>query len=85
MIIDPRELINDARAVIALGNVGTDRAVDLLCITLTHPDPQIRAYSAWALGKRGGTKAEEALKHALLGEENPEVGKEIQYALSIED
>lgn len=81
MIIDPKELINDARAVIALGDIGTDRAVDPLCMTLKNPEPQIRAYSAWALGKRGGVKAEEVLENAIMGEENPEVRKEIQYAL----
>jgi epoxyqueuosine reductase len=68
-------------AIIALGNIGTDEAIDPLCTTLTHPKPQIRAYSAWALGKSGGAKVAKALKNALKGEEHSEVRKEIQHAL----
>jgi epoxyqueuosine reductase len=65
-------------AIIASGNMGTEKAVDPLCITLTHPTPQIRAYSAWAIGKIGGARAAEALEKALEREENGEVRKEIQ-------
>jgi len=68
-------------AIIALGNLRTARAIDPLCMTLTHPTPQIRAYSAWALGKIGGAQAEKALETALKGEENCEVRKEVQQAL----
>jgi len=68
-------------AIIALGNIGTDTAIDPLCITLTYPNPQIRAYSAWALGKIGGAKAKKALGSALKSKENLDVRKEIQQAL----
>ncbi|MEW6376139.1 MAG: 4Fe-4S double cluster binding domain-containing protein [Thermodesulfobacteriota bacterium] len=68
-------------AIIALGNIGTDRAIDPLCITLTHPKLQIRAYSAWSLGKIGGAKVERALENALKSEVNPKVREEIRYAL----
>lgn len=68
-------------AIIALGNIGTDKAIDPLCITLTHPTPQIRSYSAWALGKIGGAKAALALENTLGREKNTEVRKEIRSAL----
>jgi epoxyqueuosine reductase len=68
-------------AIIALGNIGADKAIDPLCITLTHPTPRIRSYSAWALGKIGGAKAAKALENTLGHEENREVRKEIQCAL----
>jgi epoxyqueuosine reductase len=68
-------------AIIALGNIGTDKAIDPLCVTLTHPTPQIRSYSAWALGKIGGAKAALALEHMLGREKNTEVGKELRSAL----
>jgi epoxyqueuosine reductase len=68
-------------AIIALGNIGTDKAIDPLCMTLTHPESQIRAYSAWALGKIGGAEVRKVLETALKDEENREVRKEIQHAL----
>ena len=68
-------------AIIALGNIGMDTAIDPLCITLTYPNPQIRAYSAWALGKIRGAKAKKALESALKSEENLDVKEEIQQAL----
>ena len=37
---------------------------------LTHPDPQVRALSAWCLGKMGDREAREALA-ALLNDEQP--------------
>ncbi len=69
-------------AIIALGNIKIEKAVGLLCSTLAYPKPQIRAYSAWSLGRIGGSKAKRALENALKMEGNQEVGKEIEHALS---
>ena len=69
-------------AIIALGNIGTDTAIEPLCTTFTYPNPQIRAYSAWALGKIGGVKVKKALGSTLKREENLNVRKEIQQAFS---
>ena len=68
-------------AIIALGNSGTDKAVEPLCLALTHPNRQIRAYAAWALGRRGGARAEKALEKALEGEADREVRKEMALGL----
>jgi len=38
-------------AIVALGNLADPVAVDALAGTLHYPRPQIRAYSAWSLGK----------------------------------
>jgi epoxyqueuosine reductase len=68
-------------AIIALGNIGTDRAIDSLCMTLKYPTPQVQSYSAWSLGKIGGAKAKVALEDAFKFNENQEVRREIQLAL----
>jgi epoxyqueuosine reductase len=68
-------------AIIALGNIADPVGVPVLEKTMQHPKPQIRAYSAWALGKIGGIKAKEILKKALSKEEKPKVIKEIKHAL----
>ncbi len=68
-------------AIIALGNIGAGKAVDPLCVTLRHLRPQIRAYSAWALGKIGGAKTGKALGNALKREKNRKAAAEIQQAL----
>ncbi|MBU1487036.1 HEAT repeat domain-containing protein [bacterium] len=68
-------------AIIALGNIADPAAISALEETLQHPKPQIRAYSAWALGKIGGKETKEILKEALSKEEKPKVVKEIKAAL----
>jgi len=68
-------------AVIALGNIGADKAIDQLCTALVHTKPQIRVYSAWSLGRIGGDSARKALSGALPGEEDQGVRKEIEAAL----
>lgn len=68
-------------AVIALGNIETDKAIDPLCIALTHKKPQIRAYSAWSLGRIGGDRVKQALENALKSESDQGVRKEIEHAL----
>jgi len=68
-------------AIIALGNIGDPIAIPTLDVALQYPKPQIRAYSAWALGKIGTKKAKEILKKALSKEVNPKVSCEIKDAL----
>ena len=67
--------------IIALGNIADPAAIGALEETLQYPKPQVRAYSAWALGKIGEKEAKEALKRALSKEEKPKVIKEIKDAL----
>jgi epoxyqueuosine reductase len=68
-------------AIIALGNIADPAAVFTLGKTLQRPKPQIRAYSAWALGKIGGKKAKKILEEILSTEQEQEVVKEIKAAL----
>ncbi len=68
-------------AVIALGNIRSDKAIDPLCNTLVHTKPQIRAYSAWSLGRIGGLKARKVLANALAREPHRQVRAEIENAL----
>jgi len=67
--------------IIALGNTANDSAVEPLSQTLQHSKPQIRAYSAWALGRIGGTGARWHLLHAKSSETEPSVLEEIEFAL----
>ncbi len=69
-------------AIIAMGNRGTEKTAEPLCHTLTHGNPQIRAYSAWALGRIAGVQGKVALEKALETEEEPRVREEIQQALT---
>ena len=73
-------------AIIALGNTGSstdsNSAVNALKTALKHIKPQIRAYSAWALGRLKKTEANDLLQKALLTEKDHNVIKEIQYALN---
>ena len=68
--------------VIALGNIGDPAAVDSLGRTLRHKNTQIRAYSAWALGRIGGAQARALLGKALTEEKEPGVLDEIKSALA---
>ncbi len=68
-------------AVIALGNLRDPAAAEALAKTLGDERPQIRAYSAWALGRIGGARARGFLASALAAEENPAVIGEITEAL----
>ncbi|MEW6482055.1 MAG: 4Fe-4S double cluster binding domain-containing protein [bacterium] len=72
-------------AIIALGNIADSTAVDALKETLQHPKPQIRAYSAWALGRIGNKKTKKILEETLSKEQNPKVVKEIKNALEKTD
>jgi epoxyqueuosine reductase len=65
----------------ALGNTANDSAVEPLGRTLHHSKPQIRAYSAWALGRIGGTEARRHLRHAKSSETERSVLEDIDFAL----
>jgi epoxyqueuosine reductase len=67
---------------VALGNSGDPQAVPALIKALHDSEPLIRGHAAWALGRIGGTQAIQALREAQETEEDAEVRKEIQAALS---
>ena len=68
-------------AVIALGNLGDPAAVEALGATLKHPKAQLRAYSAWSLGKIGGERARALLAAARESEGETSVREELELAL----
>ena len=67
---------------VALGNSGDPQAVPALIKALYDSEPLIRGHAAWALGRIGSTQAIQALRAAQETEEDAEVCKEIQAALS---
>ncbi len=68
---------------VALGNSGDPQAIPALSHALHDSEPLIRGHAAWALGCIAGERAHDALEAALLEEQDAEVRKEIQYALSM--
>ncbi len=68
---------------VALGNIGDPQAIPALARALHDHEPLVRSHAAWALGRIGGTQAQEALHTALKTEEDQEVQKEIRCALSM--
>jgi epoxyqueuosine reductase len=68
---------------VALGNSGDRRAVPALINALHDDEALVRGHAAWALGRLGGDAAATALQAALSTENDPQVRKEIQYALSL--
>jgi epoxyqueuosine reductase len=68
---------------VALGNSGDPQAIPALSHALHDSEPLIRGHAAWALGRIAGKQAHDALETALLEEQDAEVRKEIQYALSM--
>jgi epoxyqueuosine reductase len=69
-------------AVIALGNSGDPAAVDALAAMLGHEKPQLRGYTAWALGRLGGATACRMLAAARARETDAAVIGEIDAALA---
>jgi epoxyqueuosine reductase len=68
-------------AVIALGNFKDRTAVPILSELLQKdPRAEIRATAAWALGRIGGADAVQALKEAILMEQEPIVIEELTKA-----
>jgi epoxyqueuosine reductase len=68
-------------AIIALGNTAGAAGIEPLRRTIHHEKPQIRAYSAWALGRIGGEEARSVLQDAKSGELESAVIEEIEQAL----
>ncbi|RPH28155.1 MAG: hypothetical protein EHM93_18980 [Bacteroidales bacterium] len=68
-------------AIIALGNIGDSSSAPALKQTVANKNPQIRAYSIWALGRIGGKDSINILQNALLNEKDSNVVSEIHYAL----
>lgn len=67
----------------ALGDIGDDRAVDILVIMLEkHGSPSVRSGAARALGQIGGDKAHAALKRQLKQEPDKGVRTTIARALA---
>ncbi len=67
---------------VALGNIGDPQAISALIGALHDAEPLVRGHAAWALGRIGGKEARQALEEALREEQDEEVRKEIECALS---
>src|SRR5262249_30480007 len=68
----------------ALGEIGDDRAVELLVIMLEkHGSKFVRSEAAIALGRIGGSKALAALKNRLNQEKEDSVKADISKALNL--
>lgn len=68
-------------AAIALGNRPCDEGLPALVRALDDLDPQIRAASAWALGRYGDTRSRDALRARAAIETDAQVQQEIAAAL----
>jgi epoxyqueuosine reductase len=68
--------------VIALGNAADEAGIEPLRRTIHHRKPQIRAYSAWALGRIGGEEVRSILREAKRAETESAVLEEIDLGLS---
>jgi len=70
-------------AAVALGNAGQHSALPVLSQSLrVHPAAVVRGACAWSLGHLGGGRAIAALREAQAQENDPEVIREIELALS---
>ena len=70
-------------AAIALGNSGDRSHVPYLAQALEDPEPLVRGYSAWALGRLGGDEALTAIKKALTVETDEAAKGEMEAALAV--
>jgi len=69
-------------AAIAMGNSGDRSYVPDLARALEDPEPLVRGYSAWALGRLGGEEARSAIEKALKVETDESARAEMAAALS---
>jgi epoxyqueuosine reductase len=70
-------------ATIVLGNSGNPAAIPVLARTLgQEPEPLVRAHSAWALGRLGGSHSRRALEQIRKRETDGTVKNEIESALA---
>jgi len=70
-------------AAIALGNSGDSANVPFLVQALAEPEPLVRGYSAWALGRLGGEQARAAIEQALAVEVDEAARTEMMAALDM--
>lgn len=71
-------------AILALAHYKDESAVnDLIAMMNEDPRPVIRGTAAWALGKIGGNKAEEAIKEAMQKETDMQVIQEMKKGLDL--
>ncbi len=69
-------------AAIALGNSGDRSHVPFLAQALADPEPLVRGYAAWALGRLGGAEARVAIEKALGVETDDGARGEMRSALA---
>ena len=69
-------------AAIALGNTGDPGYVPALARAMEDPEVLVRGYSAWALGRIGGSSARSILESCLKKEESNSVISELKAALA---
>jgi epoxyqueuosine reductase len=67
---------------VALGNLRDPRAIPALQGALLDAEPLVRSHAAWALGRIGGLKAQQALRAALNTETRSDVREELRLALA---
>ena len=71
-------------AILALAHFKEEAAVpELIDVLKKDERPVMRGTAAWALGKIGGTEAEQALQRAMKRETDTEVLEEIQKGLAL--
>jgi len=70
-------------AAIALGNLRDPAFIPDLTQAMQDSEELVRGYSAWALGRIGGSQAKQVLEASLARETADSVRKEIQAALAI--
>ena len=69
-------------AAIVLGNRGESTAVPILITALQQDSALVRGAAAWSLGKLQGEQAHAALRERLPLEQDADVRKELNQALS---
>ncbi len=69
-------------AVVAMGNSGEEKYVDVLAATLNDEDPDVSSHAAWALGEIGGARAGEALRQKLSELQHGGLLESVELALS---
>ncbi|MGE5584627.1 MAG: epoxyqueuosine reductase [Bacillota bacterium] len=74
-----RRVLTDA--AIAVGNSGDPGLAVAVARGLGHLQAPVRAHSAWAIGRLRSRAAKPALEKALGAEPDPEVAREIRWAL----
>jgi len=70
-------------AAIALGNSGDRAHVPFLAQALQDPEPLVRGYAAWALGRLGGAEARAAVEKAHRAEADEQARLEMTSALAV--